>query len=522
MKRVKQVLAASLALGMVAGLSSCGGNSGSTSAKKTSGGADTSKHVVIQYMTTGDKPTNGATEKMLEKLNAILTEKCNAELQIYYIPWTDYLTNYNLTLAQMDGSVDLVGTATDWLDAWKNAKNGAFLSLSEDMLQKYAPKTYASVSKEHWDMCKYNGDIYLIPEDNYAQWINHGFMYRGDWAKEAGLSNGIHSWEDLTVYVKSVKKNHPDVIVWDSDGSNAAQLASGYLASKNGFIPLDGINVYGMFGINKKDTKTVYSPFLEGNELVEFAKLMKEWDTVGVWKKDVLNNTTSSARDELYLGQTALDQHHTQTWYTTVRPKMDENQPGSDCQFFWFGEESKTLTRMLITHGAMAVSAGSKYPERALMVYDLIRNDKECYDLFNYGVLGVQYVLTADGYRDRPEGYTDDADGITTNYWWGRNDDLEIRDAKGAWGEYDKISSVYESVAVDYPYGQIVWNVDGINTQLENISDVQSNYMNRISYGKVDDPVAFVAEYRSALKKAGIEDVIKEVQRQLDEFNASK
>ncbi len=80
-----------------------------------------------------------ATQKMLDELNAILTEKVNAELQIYYIGWTDYLSNYNLTLARMDGSVDLVGTATDWLDAWPNAKNGAFLELSDEMLAKYAP-----------------------------------------------------------------------------------------------------------------------------------------------------------------------------------------------------------------------------------------------------------------------------------------------------------------------------------------------------------------------------------------------
>jgi len=38
-------------------------------------------------MTTGDAPTNDATQKMLDELNAILTEKVNAELQIYYIGW---------------------------------------------------------------------------------------------------------------------------------------------------------------------------------------------------------------------------------------------------------------------------------------------------------------------------------------------------------------------------------------------------------------------------------------------------
>ena len=318
MKRVKSAftatISAALALGLVAGLTSCGGKK---EAAKT--GNDLSKHVVIQYMTTGNKPTNGATEEMLAKLNAILTEKVNAEVQIYYIPWTDYLTNYNLTLAQMDGSVDLVGTASDWLDAWKNSKNGAFLALDEDMLQKYAPKTYASVSKEHWDMCKYNGDIYLMPEDNYAQWINHGFMYRGDWAKEAGL-NGVHSWEDLTKYLSYVKANKPGVIPWNSDGGASTYHADGYIMSKSDFVCLDGIASTGLYGVRRSNLNKIYSPFYEGNELVEYAKLMKQWDEIGVWKKDVLNNTSDN-RSEFYLGQVAMEQHHTQTWYTQVRPR---------------------------------------------------------------------------------------------------------------------------------------------------------------------------------------------------------
>ncbi len=520
MKRIKKVAATAVAgvlgLGLAAGLTSCGGKKESAKA----GGNDLSKHVVIQYMTTGDKPTNGATEEMLAKLNKILTEKVNAELQIYYIPWTDYLTNYNLTLAQMDGTVDLVGTASDWLDAWKNSKNGAFLPLTEDMLKTYAPKTWASVSADHWEMCKYNGDIYLMPEDNYAQWINHGYMYRGDWAKEAGL-NGVHSWEDLTKYLEWVKKNKDGVIPWNSDGAASTYHADGYIMSKSDFICLDGIATTGLYGVRRSNLNKIYSPFYEGNELVEYAKLMKKWDEIGVWKKDVLNNTSDN-RSEFYLGQVAMEQHHTQTWYTQVRPKMEENQPESDCEFFWFGEEVGNLTAMTITHGAMAVSAASKNPERALMVYDLIRNDPECYNLFNYGIEGRQYVLTPEGYFDRPAGYTDDKDGITTNYWWGRNDDLEIRNVTCAWDKFDEISKVYENYAIDYPYGQIVWDVDNIQTQLENISDVWANYMARICYGKMDNPEAYVAEFRAALKKAGIEDIMTELQKQLDAFNASK
>ena len=79
------------------------------------------------------------------------------------------------------------------------------------MLAKYAPVTYETVPQEDWDLCKYNDNIYLMPEDNYAQWTNHGFAYRLDWAKEAGLEDGVHSWEDMTTYFKYVCDNKDEL-----------------------------------------------------------------------------------------------------------------------------------------------------------------------------------------------------------------------------------------------------------------------------------------------------------------------
>ena len=153
-------------------------------------GVDTSEHVVLTWLVTGNIPTN-QTNAALAILNEKLTAAINAEIQIEWIEWTDWQTKYNLALAMQDGTVDMIGTATDWLDAWPNTQKGAFLPLSDEMLQTYAPKTYESVSQDHWNLCKYDGQIYLIPEDNYSQWTNHGFLYRGDWAKEAGLTDGV-------------------------------------------------------------------------------------------------------------------------------------------------------------------------------------------------------------------------------------------------------------------------------------------------------------------------------------------
>lgn len=549
----KKLVALFLATTMVAGLAGCGGSetastngettdsvesttktdssssgSSDSAASADTAAIDTSEHVVITYMTTGDKPTGTQEEldKMLAELNKILTEKVNAELDIYFIEWTDYLSNYNLTLAQMDGTVDLVGTASDWLDAWPNAKNGAFLELSEDMLKTYAPQTWASVPAENWELCKYNGEIYLMPEDNYAQWTNHGYIYRMDWAKEAGLADGVKSWEDLTTYWKYVKETYTDIIPWDSDGTHQFQMASGWVASHSNFVPIDGLSNGGLWGGTKDDLYTITSPFVEDTEMmVEYAKLMKEWNEIGVWKTDVLNNTAADARADFRIGRSAADQHHTQTWTdlcsATSSNTIYETDEDAEAGFFYFGQETGNVVALSITHGAMAVSAGSENPERALMVYDLLRNDPECYRLFNYGIEGTSYAIDENGLRTIPEGYDSEKHNIngTTNYWWGRNDDLEIKDAAKNWEAIDKLYAEYDSKKINYPYGQFVPDVDNIQSYINNVNETHNNYMKQISYGLYQGTAEeIVAEYQEAMKAAGIDEVTAELQRQFDEL----
>ena len=544
----KRIVATLLAAAMAFGLAACGSESastGSTSTGSTSSSTDTtaastdtaaaadaaaidtSEHVVITYMVTGDKPSNTATDDMLEKLNAILTEKVNAELAIYYISWTDYLSVYNLTLAQMDGSVDLVGTATDWLDAWPNVKNGAFLELPDDMLATYAPQTWASVSPEHWDMCRYNGDIYLMPEDNYAQWTNHGFIYRKDWAKEAGLANGCHSWEDMTTYFEYVTANADALGIkyaWDSDGTQYAQMGNGWIASHTDYVAVDGLCTGALWGGTKDDLFTITTPVMtETDSLVAYAEMMKKWDEMGVWPTDVLNNTAAQNRDEYRVGQVAAEQHHTQTWTdlcsATSTNTIYADDADAETGIFYFGEESGNVVALSITHGAMAVSAASKNPERALMVYDLLRNDPECYKLLNYGEEGRQYAVDGNGFKIEADGYDSTNDAITTNWWWGRNDDIELRDGTRNWDAIDALYKEYDAKKIDYPYGQFIPDVDSIQSYIDNCNEVYTNYMKQISFGKYQGSAAdIVAEMQAALEQAGIQTVADELQKQMDEI----
>lgn len=106
---------------------------------------------------------------------------------------------------------------------------------------------------------------------------------------------------------------------------------------------------------------------------------------------------------------------------------------------------------------------------------------------------------------------------MVTNFWWGRNDDLEIKSAQTNWDAVDKLYAEYDSIKIEYPYGQFVPEVDSIQAKIQNINEIHTNYMKQISFGKYSGTAEeIVAEYQQKLKDAGIDDVTAELQAQFD------
>ena len=512
---IKRFISVFLMLTMIIACGACGIANGLTEEDLYKHIDFTEKPTTITYLTIGDKPVNGMTEKVIDRVNEILRKKVNARLDIYYVGWEDYLAHYNSILDSAESGIDLVATGSDWLDAWPNAFKGNFLPMNEEMISTYCPQTYKNVSAKQWEQCSYNGNIYFIPENEYSQWTNHGFIYRNDIAKAAGL-DGVNSWRDLRKYIDYVINNKQDMTVWDTDGTNTI-VTLGYLMSVSRYIPIYEISTYGLWGANADDPKQIISPYYEGNDLLDFARLMKTWDQKGVWKTDFMSYN-GSYKDFLE-GNAALEQHHTQNFYTEIKPIMELRKPGTDAKFFWFGKDCGNLLRTSILHGAMAVYAKSQNPEKALMVYDILRNDEECYRLLRYGIEGVQYEINSEGMMEMPSGYNAERDEIVTNFWWGRRDELEIKNASYAWDDYEELVEEYEKVAIDYPWDGIAFSTQEVETELKEVIAVCDKYIPEITYGRYEDsPEEEVRNFRRELKAAGFERITAKLQKILDTY----
>jgi hypothetical protein len=468
----------------------------------------------------GDNPTNGKLEKILaDKINPRLKELASAELSLRYISWSDWQNQYQLTMASGDTAIDLVITATDWLFAWEIARKGGFLGMTDDLIKTNAPITWSEIPSSHWDVCRADGKIWFIPEDQYTQYTNHGVFWRGDWAREGGVTQ-VTNFAELEAYLDAVKKFHPEAVPYDVSGPNEDRydaMMDGFFQEKNMTQGIRGIATgnYGIFRYSLNDPYKVISEYYEGPEFLEAAALFDRWAKRGFWREDVLNYT-GDTQQQLELGLSGLRQHHSITYYSGVRPTMDRLFPGSDMGYFYWGMTNKNVVKDLITHGAMAINAASKNPEKALQVYDLLRNDKQIYQWYNFGIEGEDYVLTSDGRRDWPPNYDPDADnGIGGNFWGGRNDKLEIADAKW-WSGTNGLIAELNSFAKDYPLEKFAFDNSSVAAEISAVGDVCATYLPQITYGKTTNPEKAVADFRAALQAAGFEKVRDEIQRQLN------
>ncbi|WP_019910954.1 ABC transporter substrate-binding protein [Paenibacillus sp. HW567] len=507
-----------LTIVMVITLAACGGKKDSAESTDTTvqGNPDTSEFVKIKYLVLGDKPTNGQFEKVFAKVNAIMKEKINAELDWQWIEWADWQTKYNLTLASGE-PIDLITIGTDWLDTWANAQRGAFMPLDE-LLPKFAPETWKSIPAEDWEQSKYNHQIVLIPENDLTQWVNHGFFYRGDWAKEAGITEPIKDWEGIAKYMQFVKDNKKGVIPWENGPANIS--FGGFVQSYTDNLELPiSTGMLPVFAAKSWEEKyTVVSPVF-GDVFEKYAAMMKDWADRGFWREDALNNK-NDPRAALRAGLAGLDQYHTEI-FAGLRVQMDKEQPGSDLQMFPFARTRGTnLLETPVTHGGTSVGAHSKNPERALMAYDLIRNNEEIYHLINYGIEGVQYEIK-DGKRSLPASYVESQDSYSSNFWGGRVDKFEIP-SDTRWDQLEEtLYAEYDKIKKAYPYGKFVFDKTPVDAELTAISQVTAEMGPAIALGKAGDPVQAVQQFRDKLKKAGYDKVIAELQQQMDAFKAA-
>lgn len=498
-KLLASLLTAAMAVGMLAGCgSSAASSSSSSAASGTESGAaaaDTSEEVELVMYVVSDRPSG--QDVFDEHLNELLKEKINTTLKINWIGWAEYQNKYPMLYSSGE-SFDLAYCAT-WLNFANLARRGAFMAL-DDLLPANAPKNYAMQSDSALAQATIDGHIYAVPT-LLPTYITYGPIYRGDIFDEAGIDGELDSWEKIEEYGDYIKANYPEMEVIDLYQGNVEMSLQ--WERMQGNFEIDSGNRY-IFYDPSEEHPTVFAMY-DDPTFPDFLEMTSRWGEKGFWTKSALSDTDSTKTQN---GKAGLRFHNIDTWtnYVVLHPEWD----------FRYAAMTKDIAHLPYTQDCMVIPTTSKHPERALAFWDLVTTDQEVYDALFYGVLDTTYTLDDSGNfaLTDPELYA------TSAMWAARTFDLN-RNQVGVPESYNTVregweQTIKEGVGTERFTG-FVFDTTNVTTEIANCNNVKQQYGWPLELGYTD-PVSGLEEYKTQMQNAGIDKVIEEAQKQLDEY----
>ena len=513
MKTMKFKKALSLFVAAVLLIGACSG-CGKKNEKTASGELEP---VTLKCYIVGDLDPN--KEVVLENLNKKLKEKINATLDIVEIPWSDYKKKYSLILASGE-NIDLIYTSS-WCYFYTEARKGAFMPLEEEMIKKYAPRAYENLPKEAWDYVKIDGKISMLPQPQ-ASIAAKNIVYREDLRKKYNVPE-IKSFEDFEAYFKAIKENEKGMFPMNATVSTLENLFFAYMWEKEGYKP---IHLTDALVTSIDDKKAEVKPIYDADSYKQWLDIAKDWNEKGYWSKDILSNKTNSDNAFLNGSSASTVCQYTSTIFS--QSKMEAMHPDWELGVYSFEHDGK-LPVSAYTSNGMAVASTSKNPERALMAYDLLAWDEDIYTAHTYGVEGVTFERTEEGYVKVPDGidsaksYKFGGLGIKMGVNNARYNKEDPSSAREEYGKYILDSEAGSKYGLSVPASVVPYDITPISNELTALSNAYTSYNNLLITGMSNESVEKqLSQFKKDAEIAGINKILKEVNKQKDEFLKQK
>ncbi|WP_145321592.1 ABC transporter substrate-binding protein [Paenibacillus xylanexedens] len=506
-KKAFWLLALVLVLSMA--LSACSGNGGNQDAGGSdSGSGGTTDEVTLKMILLGGKPVD--YDLVFGELNKKLKEKINTTLEVEFLDWSDWSQKYPLKFAANE-NFDLVYTSS-WAYYNDQAIKGGFKEITEDMLQQYAPQTWAEMPKVSWDQAKINDKLYMVPNNN-LEVTNKVVLYREDLRQKHNLPE-INSLESYANYLKTIAANEQGITPFGAKGADGwrwHELDQIALEQNNDFKVVD-LRIPLTYKLDDA-TGQVFNVY-ETPEFKELLGFYKDLSDNGAWSKNVVTNKNDIWQD-MKAGKVSSYAHNLgTTGFNLAEARRDT--PDMEFAIADITPENKKLGA-ISTQNGIAIHSTSKHAERALMVIDLLQNDQEIHDLSMYGITGTHYNPEGED-KFTPAPSSGNYTGFSN---WGWNSYLNRQDASYP-KEADDIFNNWQEDVYHYPLETFVFDDSKVKTEVANISNIMVRYGIPLEYGLVQDTEKGLADLNAQLKAAGIDKVQQEMQSQIDAFLAKQ
>lgn len=471
----------------------CAGKGGETTAT-----GDPNAEVTLKwYLPCATQEDNGM---VYEAANKIIKEKINAEVEFIPVEFGSYGQKMQVINAGRD-EYDICFTS-NWLNNYyQNVEKGNIMALDE-LLPEHAPELYQAIDQKFWDGVRVQGKIYgVINQQIFA--CEGGWTVPEQFAKEFNYDvSQIKTLEDVEKWIKLVQTKYPECntmppSVWPT----YAQMV--------GIEEFLGESAPSAIRYREDGKPEVFNQFLS-DEFKEYIKTRKRWNTEGLTQKALVKP------------ENAVEQYKNDKIVTPIAP-MNTYKPGIEDESEAQSKVRPVVNRVggaLLTTSGMSASLNSiadtsKNPERTMQLLNLVNTDKELYNLLSFGIEGRHYTKTGD---NRIELSPDNryivanwaVGSVYNSYLYGKQEDT-------TWEETKEINDG----AVLSPIYGFAPNLTPVNVQLTNCKTAVTEYLDTLDQG-VGDTDSLYEKFIQKLNDAGVQEIIDEMQKQIDEWYAAK
>lgn len=451
--------------------------------------AEQDQSVELQWYLPGEEPDG--LDEIAEKLNERLKDKTDTLVNFNFIGWSDFDKRKELLFAAGE-TVDLIFTA-NWLGYSSDASNGLYYPIS-GLIDKYASKTKAELGKTILKGAEVNGEIFALPVPGQTTANSSGILFRKDLVKKYNINlSKIKKLADVEPILKTIKARQPSILPLVNNSSDLNYDLIGSEFIENGF------QIPGALSSSGKDNK-IYNEFARSETMAYFKTLNKFYKAGYLKKSSNYNNDLSKGKIFAEL-------------MTNVSPMSGTYRQGYDWTAVNLGKP--VFNKNSTTNAMNAVGSDSRYPERALGLLEFINNDSTSSNLLHFGIEGKHYVKLSGNVIDYPRGasasspaYSQSINFMAGNtyldFTWKNEDPNMYKNLKA----FNKGATAARSLGFEF-------NTAPVQKEADACGEVWDKYVLKLLSGEYN-PVKYLPTVNSALKKAGLDKILAEKQKQYD------
>lgn len=475
----KKVIAAVLAAASLLSVTGCG-------AKKD---GETAKEKVI-WLIPADAQSDVASVNA-EASRIMQEHGIDAELELQFIDSAAYSERMTMNMASgTEFDLCFTGYLNPYLSA---VQKGGYYELDELLENSPLKDEIGEFNLENAGMV--DGHVYGIPNMQVMAGQTGIFVLK-DLAEEYGLkTDEITCLEDLEPFMEWVKTNHPEKYVFRN-----TNYGGGWKEYEHTDIISKCVRI-----VSKDDGSYEAMAITDWPYYYEEGDKCTEYFNKGYIRQDITTVMDDSL--EKSTGKYAI-------WRSAYKPGAQEennlNYPDSEAicipvgyAFVSAGEGRNAMT---------AINAKSKHPELAFKVMELANTDKEFFNVICNGIKDKHYTLNSDGTLE----YTDNS-GYKLGAAWKFGSVFNSYPVKGQSTDIWEETKEFNSNAKKSNLIGFTFDTTPVRTQIAQIEAVLGKYTFDPAKNEENKPI-IVKE----LTEAGMYEVLDEVNKQLDEWEASR